>query len=49
VFDDLAADEVDLEEARRNRHGECVRPAGEGDRDAREHPLLISGVLTELS
>jgi hypothetical protein len=48
VLDDLAADEVDLEEAGRDRNGQCVRPAGEGHRLAREHLLLTRGVRVEL-
>jgi hypothetical protein len=49
VLDDLAADEVNLEEARRDRDGKCVCPAGEGHRLVRENLLLTCGVLVELS
>jgi hypothetical protein len=49
LHDDLAADEVDLEEAGRDRNGQCVCPAGERRRDVSEDPLLIGGVLVELS
>jgi len=49
VLDDLAADEVDLEEAGRDRNGERVGPTREGRRDVGEHLLLIRSVLVELS
>jgi hypothetical protein len=48
MLNDLAADEVDLEEAGRHRNRNRVRPAGERDGDVSEHGLLIRRVLVEL-
>jgi hypothetical protein len=49
MLNDLAADEVDLEEAGRHRNRNRVRPAGERDGDVSEHGLLVRRVLIELS
>jgi len=48
MLDDLAADEVDLEEAGRHGDREGVRPAGERDGDVCKHSLLTRRVLVEL-
>jgi hypothetical protein len=49
MLNDLATDEVDLEEAGRHGDREGVRPACECDGDVSEDRLLVRRVLVELS
>lgn len=49
MLNDLAADEVHLEEAGRHGDREGVRAAGERDGDVSEHRLLICRIRVELS
>jgi hypothetical protein len=49
MLNDLAADEVDLEETGRDGDRKGVRAAGERDGDVSEHRLLIRRIRVELS